>query len=96
MKNETQNAELEKRPCKCCGVFHDPNLCAQCQVAGCAAKGKKEKCRLQGTLVEARTLSKFQLEALVVELKKQNAELLAEAQRLARLVFEAEAKKAAA
>jgi hypothetical protein len=41
-----------KIPCRCCGVFHDPALCSQCTVAGCASTvGKKDhKCHLQGSL----------------------------------------------
>lgn len=76
-----------KQPCRCCSVFHDPTLCAQCQVAGCAANGKKDKCRLQASMIATMKLSEFQLRARVVELEKQNAELLTESQRLARIVF---------
>jgi len=83
-------ATNEKKPCRCCSVFHDPTLCSQCQVAGCAANGKKDKCRLQGTMIAAMKLSEFQLRARVVDLEKQNAELLTEAQRLARILFEME------
>jgi hypothetical protein len=86
----------EKSPCRCCAVFHDSTLCAQCQVAGCAANGKKDKCRLQGNMIATRKLSEFQLQARVVELETQNADLLAEGQRLARLVSQYESQKAAA
>lgn len=83
-------AKKEKVPCACCGVFHDASICSQCQVAGCAAKKKGEKCRLQANYLTSMQMSEFQLRAAYAELLTKYAELLEESQRLARIVHAAD------
>jgi hypothetical protein len=68
-----QRALVEE--CRCCHVNFDPNICPQCQVAGCAAKAKDEKCRLSAPQFGARKLSPFQLQQRVVDLQTRNADL---------------------
>src|ERR1051326_4325403 len=86
--NQPRQAAVNGRiPCRCCSVFHDPTLCAQCQVAGCAANGKKDKRGVRGTMIAAMKLSESQPRARVAELEEQNAEQLTESQRLARIVL---------
>ena len=77
--------------CICCSVNFDPSICSQCQVAGCAANKKGEKCRLSSNQRAAQKLSEFQLRERLAEVEKQYAELLAEAQRLARVNADYEA-----
>ena len=82
----------ERRPCKCCGVFHDTGLCAQCHVAGCDGNKKGAKCRLQASMIDVIQLSEFQVRQKLAELQKDYAKLLEESQRLARLVAHYESK----
>jgi hypothetical protein len=72
----------------CCHVNFDPNICPQCQVAGCACKGKNEKCRLSTLQIGAAKLSPFQLRARIIELEKQVVELMEQKQHLTRQYFE--------
>jgi hypothetical protein len=76
----SSKASNEKVPCKCCAVYHDPTVCAQCHVAGCESTvgQKTHKCRLQGTILHAMQLSTFQLQQRFVELQKENSKLLEE------------------
>jgi hypothetical protein len=83
LKNETKN---EKQPCACCSIFFNSQICPQCQVAGCASKGKKEKCRLQANMMQVMQLSEFQVRSQFAELKTKYAELYADWQRLARIL----------
>ena len=71
----------EKQPCACCGVFHNPQICAQCAAAGCTCK-KNEKCRLQGDLVAAMQRSEFHLRRQFAELQKKYADLFDAMQKL--------------
>jgi hypothetical protein len=91
IKNATRKAKSEQRTCACCSVNFDPSICSQCQVAGCAANKKGEKCRLSSSQRAGQKLSEFQLRERVAELEKMYAELLTESQRLARVNLEYEA-----
>ena len=71
----------EKQPCGCCGVFHNPQICAQCTAAGCTCK-KGEKCRLQANLVSVMQLSDFQVRRELAELRTKYADLLAATTKL--------------
>jgi hypothetical protein len=79
-----QRALVEE--CRCCHVNFDPNICAQCQVAGCAANAKGEKCRLSVQSRATQKLSPFQMRARIVELEQHLAEAIARGQELARLL----------
>lgn len=85
--------KAQKIPCGCCSIFFESTICPQCQVAGCATTvgQKKHKCKLQGNLMAAMEMSEFQVRAAYAELQTKYAELLAEAQRLARIIYAAEA-----
>jgi hypothetical protein len=83
-------AKAETKPCACCATFHNPKICSQCRVAGCdVTLGQKgHKCRLQGTLLHAMTLSPFQLQQRVAELEKSVADLTVENRRLVGIVLD--------
>jgi hypothetical protein len=59
-------------------------------VAGCGANKKGDKCRLQANFTTVMQLSEFQVRRELAELKTKFAELLTEAQRLARIVHAAD------
>lgn len=80
------NGKTEKLACRCCAVYFDATICAQCQTAGCAANTKSQKCRLAGTLQAGMKMSPHQLQMAYADLKTAYDKLLPEAQRLARLV----------
>jgi hypothetical protein len=90
MTKPTKNAQQE---CTCCHVYHNPGICAQCQVAGCGGNKKGEKCRLSGHILSTMAMSEFQLRQRVLDLEKQLALQVEETRKLER---ELESKKAAA
>lgn len=90
-----KNGKCSKH-CACCGVGFQSDICSQCAVAGCEANRKNDPCRLTTNMRAAMQLTPFQMAQRIEELEKQNASLLTEGQRLARIVTEMEARKNAA
>ena len=90
MTKPSKNAQQE---CTCCHVYHNPGICAQCQVAGCGGNKKGEKCRLSGHILSTMAMSEFQLRQRVLDLEKQVAEYVEATRNLSR---ELDSKRTAA
>jgi hypothetical protein len=94
MRNLRANANaVTQQECTCCHVYHNPGICAQCQVAGCGGNKKGEKCRLSGHILSTMAMSEFQLRQRVLDLEKQLALQVEETRKLER---ELESKRTAA
>jgi len=89
----TPTKKIQQQECVCCHVYHNPGICAQCQVAGCGGNKKGEKCRLSGHILSTMAMSEFQLRQRVLDLEKQLAQQVEETRKLER---ELEAKRTAA
>lgn len=95
MSKPGKTAQVE---CTCCHVYHNPGICAQCQVAGCGGNKKGEKCRLSGHILSTMAMSEFQLRQRVIELEKQIDRFVVENRKLEQQVLDlqAQAKRTAA
>jgi hypothetical protein len=88
-KSRTQRAIVEE--CVCCHVNFDPNICPQCQAAGCTHKAKSSACLLRAAVVAARKLTPQQMTERIADLERELREISADAQRLGRVVQDYEA-----
>lgn len=80
----TKPGKIAQKECTCCHVYHNPGICAQCQVAGCGGNKKGEKCRLSGHILSTMAMSEFQLRQRVLDLEKQLAQQVEETRKLER------------
>jgi hypothetical protein len=82
-----KKANPEMKACACCTVRFRPDLCPQCYVAGCAHKGKGKPCRLSSDTQKTQEIPEFQLRESYSKLLEDNRKVVAEAQRLVRIIY---------